>query len=170
VAHTLATIVYASLSVAPRPSRGMADAGRHRPQPHPRRWLPSWPVSCPPPYWHYPPPPGHPTRPDRLTIPPHHPPVTDHLATSRRLRRFVHRHPRPVTPKLSSTNTRLHQARPVTTVEKLGTPAVSARPQPHTMIRNARRNQNDGITQSQAVDPGLDWSGRGVGQGICQPC
>jgi hypothetical protein len=45
------------------------------------------------------------TRPDRPTIPPYHPPATAQLATSRRLHRPVHHHPRPTKHNLTSTNT-----------------------------------------------------------------
>jgi hypothetical protein len=51
-----------------------------------------------------------------------------HLATPRRLQWLTHRHPRPTTHSLTSTNTAPPGPTGDTTVEKLAKPAVSTRP------------------------------------------
>jgi hypothetical protein len=85
---------------------------------------------------------------------------------SRRLHQPVHHHPRPTTHNLNSTNTASPGPTGAITVEKLDRPAVSAHPQPHTMIHNAEHNP-EMITQGQPMDPGLRSVSPSAIDGIC---
>jgi hypothetical protein len=125
------------LTVSPLPAElaGQLSSCTEKNEAAPR--FPGQPVPRPGPHRHPALPPHHCGRPDRPTIPPHRPAATAQLATPRRLHRLVHRNPPPAAPNLTSTN---HRPPPSptedTSAEKLGKPAVSARPRPDAMIHN----------------------------------
>jgi hypothetical protein len=127
------TITQTSLET--RRERGLADASSHRPQPRPRRRLPSQPLSRPGPHRHPAPPPDHPTRPDRPTIPPHHPAAAHQLATLQTPSPACsppptphHTQPEQYKHRLTRPNRRTHSGKAGQT--------SSIRPPPHNMIHN----------------------------------